>query len=89
MYENLWKLNVFRRAYALSLESHRESRGFPKWEQFELASQLRRASKSICANLVEGLGKNQSPKETCRFIEIAIGSNDEVRLWLQYAKDLG
>ena len=47
-------LEVFRRAYRLSLEVHRASLEFPRIEQFALADQVRRASKSICANLAEG-----------------------------------
>jgi hypothetical protein len=44
-------LGVFRRAYKLSLEVHRISLAFPRIEQFALADQIRRASKSICANV--------------------------------------
>ena len=44
-------LEVFQRAYRLSLEVHKLSLGFPSIEQQGLADQLRRASKSICANL--------------------------------------
>ena len=51
------ELEVFRRAYALSLEVHRASLEFPRIEQFALADQVRRASKSICANLAEGFGR--------------------------------
>jgi hypothetical protein len=52
--ERVEDLTVFRRAYRLSLEVHRASLGFPKIEQYALADQLRRASKSVCANLAEG-----------------------------------
>ncbi len=57
-------------------------------EQTELASQLRRSSKSICANVGEGLGKQASSKDVVRFLRMAIGSCDETRIWLKYAKDL-
>ncbi len=50
-------LEVFKRAYAVLLELHRVSLVFPSVEQFGLADQLRRASKSICANIAEGMGK--------------------------------
>ena len=53
-------LEVFRRAYRLSLEVHRMSLEFPRIEQFALADQVRRASKSICANIAEGFGKAAS-----------------------------
>lgn len=48
-------LQVFRKAYAISLEVHRASLAFPKVEQFGLAEQMRRASRSICANMAEGV----------------------------------
>ena len=40
-------LDVFRRAYRLSLDVHRKSLEFPPLEQRALADQLRRASKSM------------------------------------------
>ena len=83
-------LGVFQKAYDLSLEIHHQSLEIPQANQYgSLADQMRRASKSICANLVEGLGKNQSPKDKRRFVNTAIGSCDEVKLWLMYARDLG
>jgi len=45
-------LQVFRRAYTASLDVHRVSLTFPKTEQYALADQMRRASKSICANML-------------------------------------
>ena len=83
------KLDVFQKAYWLSIEVHRRSQGFPKFEVFELGKQLRRAATSVCANIVEGLTRNPSPKEKCRYLDIAMGSNDETRFWLMYAVDLG
>ncbi len=83
-------LEVFRRAYALSLEVHRMSLEFPRIEQFALADQVRRASKSICANLAEGFGKQrQSRSEFRRFVMIATGSADEMQVWTLYCRDLG
>ena len=84
-------MDVFRRAYALSLEMHRISLGFPKIEQYGgLADQMRRASKSVCALIVEGQGRQSaSAKEFGRYLAMAIGSAEEARLWCRYAKDLG
>jgi four helix bundle protein len=83
-------LEVFRRAYRLSLDVHRASLEFPRIEQFALADQLRRASKSICANLAEGFAKqNYSAAEYRRYLLAAIGSSDETQLWLRYGVDLG
>lgn len=83
-------LEVFRRAYRVSLEIHQASMKFPKIEQYNgLADQMRRASKGICANVAEGYGKQSISKaEFRRFITIALGSADEMRVWLRYAHDL-
>ena len=83
-------LTVFQRAYRLSLEVHRESLSFPSIEQNELARQLRRASKLVCANLAEGFGKQaRSAAEFKRYLQVAIGSSDEARVWARYCLDLG
>ncbi len=83
-------LEVFKRAYRVSLEVHRISLKFPQIEQYGLADQIRRAAKSICANLAEGFGKqSQSTAEFKRYIQIAIGSADEMRVWIRYCLDLG
>ena len=48
-------LEVFQRAYRLSLEVHKLSLGFPSIEQQGLADQLRRASKSFAPTWRRGL----------------------------------
>ena len=84
-------LEVFRRAYALSLDVHRRSREWPREEQYGgVADQLRRSSKSICALLAEGVGRQRSSDaEFRRYCVMALGSADETQLWCRYAKDLG
>ena len=83
-------LEVFRRAYRLSLEVHRASLSWPLIEQHALGDQMRRASKSICANVAEGYGRQKRSKaEFRRFLQMATGSSDEMRVWARYALDLG
>ena len=82
-------LEVFRRAYRVSLDVHRRSLTWPKIEQRALCDQMRRASKSIVANIAEGYGRQkQSKAEFKRFLWMAIGSADEMRVWARYALDL-
>ena len=84
------ELEVFQRAYRLSLEVHRASLELPRIEQFALADQIRRAFKSICANLAEGFGRQAVSKpEFRRFVMIALGSADEMQVWTLYCRDLG
>ena len=83
-------LAVFKRAYRVSLAVHQSSLTFPKVEQYALGDQVRRASKSICANIAEGFGKQrQSRVEFKRFLMMALGSADEMRVWSRYCLDLG
>ena len=85
------ELEVFKRAYRVSVEIHRRSLSFPAVEQQHgLADQLRRAGKSICANIAEGFAKQSwSAAEFMRFVGMAIGSSDEMRVWIRYCLDLG
>ena len=83
------KLDVFKKAYQLALELHRATLKFPKLEQYELAQQLRRSSKSIPANIAEGMGKQESKADVRHYIRLSIGSCDESRVWLEFARDLG
>ena len=83
------ELDVYQRAYQASREVHRESLGFPKIEQYALADQIRRASKSICANIAEGFAKQRrSSAKYRRYLLMAIGSADEMRVWIRYCLDL-
>lgn len=89
-WHSVWELAVFRKAYEVALDAHKMALKFPKYEQYDLASQLRRSSKSICANLIEGRGRQQgSSAEFKRFVLIALGSADESALWCRFARDLG
>ena len=82
-------LEVFQRAYRISLEVHRASLKFPEVERHVLADQIRRASKSICGDIAEGFGKQRrSNAEFKRYLLMAIGSADEMRVWLRYCLDL-
>ena len=91
MARTVWDLVVFRRAYELSLVVHRSTLTFPKIEQYGgLGDQMRRSSKSICALIAEGFGRQRGSKvEFRRYLVMAMGSADEAQLWSRYAADLG
>ena len=89
MIKSFEDLEVFQRAYKISLEIHKVTMEFPPSEQNGLVDQIRRASKSICANIAEGFAKQRySGSEFRRYLMIAIGSSDEMRVWLRYCLDL-
>ena len=53
-----------------------------------MGQQLRNATKSIPVNIAEGMGKQESAADVRKYIRIALGSCDETRVWLEFAKDL-
>ena len=88
--QSVERLDVFQRAYKVSLEVHRVSLDLPQIEQFALGDQIRRASKSICATIAEGFVKQAHSKaEFKRYLFMALGSAEEMRIWSRYALDLG
>ena len=83
------RLDVYRRSYAAALRVHALTLGFPEIERFALADQMRRASRSICANIVEGHSRRRSSsRDYLRFVAMATGSADEMQLWAAFARDL-
>jgi len=81
------KLTAFQKSKQLVLLIYKLTKIFPKEEQFSLVSQMRRAVISIIANLVEGYSKSSS-KEYSRFLDIAIGSANELKIYLEISLDL-
>ncbi len=71
------KLKVWQEAVNFANEIYKVTKKFPKNEQFSLTSQLNRAVVSISLNIAEGEGR-RSNNDFSRFIQIAIGSLNEV-----------
>jgi four helix bundle protein len=87
---NYEDLDVYKLAFEQALALHKLSLEFPKIEQFGgMADQMRRCSKGICANVAEGLSKQMSVADKKRFIQMALGSAEETRVWLAFSTELG
>jgi four helix bundle protein len=80
-------LIVWQKAHAYVLEVYRTSEVFPAAERYGITSQLRRASVSIAANIVEGFRK-RGPADKLRYFNIAQGSADECLYYLVLVRDL-
>ena len=83
----IYEYDVFRLSHKLAIEIYKITKSFPREEIFGLTSQMRRSAYSIPMNLVEGASRKSS-KEFAHFIDIAIGSCEEVRYQLFLSKDL-
>ena len=89
-HDGVENLGIYKMAYRLMIEIHRLTLSFPKIEQYGgIVDQLRRSSKSITANIVEGFGKQHFfSGEFQRMLVYAIASCDETILWIKTARDL-
>src|ERR1700737_2933025 len=82
------KIEAWRLADDLTVAVYERTRSFPKEEMHALTSQLRRASYSVPANIVEGSSR-ESKKDYLHFLYIARGSLSETQYFIHLARRLG
>jgi four helix bundle protein len=85
---NYRALMIWKKSHEFSLEIYRLTHEFPRREIYGLTSQIRRASASVPTNIAEGCGRNGNP-EFIHFLQIALGSANEVDYQILLSKDLG
>ena len=82
------KLDVYHKAIVWVIEVYKLVSLFPKYEDYALSGQLRRASVSVTSNIAEGMSRSSS-KEIAHFLEVSYGSLMEVNSQLEIAQLLG
>jgi four helix bundle protein len=82
------ELSCWKHSQALAIECYRLAGKFPKYEQYALGAQLRRAASSVPANIAEGFGR-MTPRDYLRSLFIARGSLFEAESHLMLAQDVG
>ena len=78
-------LSVYKRAFSLAMEIFEISKKFPTVEKYELTSQIRKSSRSVCACIGEAYRKR---KYENYFVSKSTDSdmeNTEVQVWLDFA----
>jgi four helix bundle protein len=85
--KNYRELIVWQKAHQVVLNIYKASQSFPKDELYALTSQVRRAAVSIPSNIAEGGGR-YSQADFAHFLQIAIGSNQELDYLILLAFDL-
>jgi len=76
-------LKIYNTSFELAHEVHKMSLTLPKYELYESGSQVRRSSKSITANIVEGYGRKRYHAEFIRFLIFSHASCDETIVHLK------
>lgn len=67
-------LDVYNLAFDYALEVHHISLKLPKFELYEQGSQVRRSSKSVKDNIVEGYGRRRYKLDFIKFLVYAHAS---------------
>lgn len=77
-------LEIYQLAHKLGVDIHKMSRKLPDFELYEEGSQIRRSSKAISSNIVEGFGRKRYRQDYIKFLIYAHSSCDETREHLTY-----
>ena len=80
-------MKVWQKAHATVLEIYAYSRRFPPEERYGITAPVRRSAVSICSNIAEGCGRG-GDRDFAHFLQIALGSANEVQYLLILARDL-
>ncbi len=82
-------LRVYQKAFESGLKVYEMTKSFPTEERYSLTDQIRRASRSVCANIAEGFQKRRYPKSFVAKLSDAEGEAAEVQVWLDFALSFG
>ncbi len=80
-------LRVYKQAYALAMEIFEISKAWPKDEKYSLTDQIRRCSRSVCANLREAWSKRRYEAHFISKLTDVDAENNEADTWLDFARD--
>jgi four helix bundle protein len=83
------ELRVYQAALEAAMQIFEVSKGFPVEEKFSLVDQVRRSSRSVCANLAEAWRKRRYQALFVSKLSDAESEAEETRVWLEFARRCG
>ena len=78
-------LEVYKMAFEAAMRIFELSKHFPKDERYSLTDQIRRSSRSVCANIAEGFRKRKYPAAFVAKLSDAEAEAAETQVWLEFA----
>src|SRR4030095_12591278 len=78
-------LDVYRKAFELAMRIFELSKTFPREETYSLTDQVRRSSRSVCANLAEAWRKRRYEKAFVSKLSDVESDAAETQVWLEFA----
>jgi four helix bundle protein len=82
-------LRVYNLAFEAAMEIFYATKDFPSEEKFLLVDQIRRSSRSVCANIVEAWRKRRYRKAFILKLNDAENEARETQVWLQFSRACG
>jgi four helix bundle protein len=79
------ELDVYKKAMECAMEIFKATRGFPKEEMYSLTDQIRRSSRSVCANLAEAWRKRRYENAFQCKLNDCEGEAAETQTWIEFA----
>lgn len=84
-YPDFRELLAYKKAFEQGCQIFDMTIGFPKEEKYSLTDQIRRSSRSVCANLAEAYRKRDYYKHFLLKITDCMGENSETLVWFDFA----
>jgi four helix bundle protein len=78
-------LRVYQNAFEAAMEIFELTKSFPAEEKYSMVDQMRRSSRSVCANLAEAWRKRRYPKSFVSKLSDCEGEASETRVWLEFS----
>jgi four helix bundle protein len=83
--QNHTDLRVYQMAFEVAMAIFELSKQFPKEERYSLTDQIRRSSRSVCANLAEAWRKRLYEAAFIAKISDAMAEAAETQTWIAFA----
>ena len=83
------ELEAYKIGFDVAMRIFELSKAFPKEERYSLTDQIRRSSRSVCANVTEGWRKRRYPAAFVSKLNDAEGEAAETQAWLHFAVRCG
>jgi four helix bundle protein len=82
-------LEVYRKAFEAAMRLFEMSKSFPSEERYSLTDQIRRSSRSVCANLAEAWRKRRYQADSISKLCDSEAEAAETQVWLEFAVKCG
>lgn len=78
-------LEVYRRAFAAAMQIFKLTKSFPIEERYSMTDQIRRSSRSVCANMAEAWRKRRYEAAFISKLGDSEAEAAETQTWIQFA----